>query len=95
MVNVPLNPVEYKKEYNCIIETAEKNGFKKTLVDKTISAQKRLRNIKDISTLETITKRTPVIKNSPTTLGPTRNFKKYSKTLTLIWHPLINVISKT
>ena len=26
LVNVPLNPVEYKKEYNCIIETAEKNG---------------------------------------------------------------------
>ena len=32
LVNVPLYPVEYKKEYNCIIETAEKNGFKKTLV---------------------------------------------------------------
>ena len=49
--------MEYKKEYNCIIETAEKNGFKKTLVDKNITAQKRLRNIKDIATLETITEK--------------------------------------
>ena len=28
-VNVPLNSVEYKKEYNCIIKTAEKMSLKK------------------------------------------------------------------
>ena len=36
LVNVPLNPVEYKVEYNCIIRNCRKNGFKKTLVDKKI-----------------------------------------------------------
>ena len=44
LVNVPLNSAEYKKLYNCIIETAEKNGFEKTLVDKKIKAQNRLKN---------------------------------------------------
>ena len=29
LVNVPLNSGEYKKEYNCIIKTAEKNCFEK------------------------------------------------------------------
>jgi hypothetical protein len=28
LVNVPLNSVEYQKEYNCIIETAQKIDLK-------------------------------------------------------------------
>ena len=43
LVNVPLDPVEYKKEYNCIIETAEKNGFKNTWVDKKKHSSKEIK----------------------------------------------------
>ena len=42
-----------KKKNITMIETAEKNGFEKTLVDKKIIAQKKLKNIKNNTTLET------------------------------------------
>ena len=44
LVNVPLNSVEYKKEYNCMIETAEKKMYlKKTLVDKKNQSTKAIK----------------------------------------------------
>ena len=48
LVNVPLNSVEYKNEYNRIIKTAEKNGFGITLVDKKIKAQNRFKKLRTI-----------------------------------------------
>ena len=48
LVNVPLNSVEYKREYNCITKTAGKNGFGKTLVDKKIKAQNRFKKLRTI-----------------------------------------------
>ena len=40
LINVLLNPPEYKKEYNCVIETAEKKSFENTWVDKKKSQHK-------------------------------------------------------
>ena len=56
LVHEPFNSIEHKKEYNCVIETAEKNVFEKTLVDKKFKAQKRLKNIKNNTTLEKLTR---------------------------------------
>ena len=68
-VNVPLNSAVYKKQYNCIIETTEKNGSGKTLVDKKIKAQNRLKNIKNNTTLETLTKKDTIYKKIHLSLG--------------------------
>ena len=59
---MPLYSVEYNKEYNYIIKTSEKNGFGKVLVDKKIKAQNRLKNIKNNTTLETLTKKDTIYK---------------------------------
>ena len=51
LINIPMNDNEYNKEYEEILQTANKNGFKKELVDKKIYKFKQQKLKKEISTL--------------------------------------------
>ena len=96
LINMPLSSVGYKEDYNRIIETAEKNGFEKTLVDKKIKAQNRFKHIKNNTTLETLTKKDTIYKKI--TYQPLANnkFQKCIKKGSIsLWHLLINLTSKT
>ena len=90
LVNVPLNSAEYKKEYNCIIETAENNGFGKSLVGKKTKAQNRLKNIKNNTTLETLTKKDTSYKKF-TYPWANNNFQKIFKEFNITLAPIKNI----
>ena len=49
LVNVPLNSVEYQKEYNCIIESAGKKWIRKNFGWKKIKAQRPFLDLKIIT----------------------------------------------
>lgn len=51
MVNLPLSKETYDEEYSQILKAAEKNGFRKKLVDKKIETFKKQKQIKTITTL--------------------------------------------
>ena len=52
LVNVPLSTEEYNKEYNKIIEIAEKNGYRKQIIDKKIGKFKIQKQLKNTTTLQ-------------------------------------------
>ena len=65
------------------------------MVDKKIKAQYRLKNIKNNTTLEILTKKDTSYKKFTYLLGPTINFKRYSKSSISLWHLLIDLTLKT
>ena len=80
--------MEYKKECNCIIETAEKMDLEKLWWTKKIKAQNRLKNIKNNTILETLTKKDTIYKKFTYLPWANNKFQKIFKEFNITLAPI-------